>query len=333
MAQNRWSLPTEITSRIIRLACRHELDREPYCHSTRNHLPGVANYAGVCREWQDLVERHTFRDLRLGWARLADVDRILCRRRQAYVRSVYLAVKLEPYGLEVYGDFETAEETARNSAVFSETLRLFFEAFSRWAPGAGISLSIRAFSPSDTGHCGETEMRRRRMDIQTRDIYSDRYKHSVLQLLTELPVVECVTELFSHRDRHISATAWALIINSLPNAKKMDIDFWENEKKDLELRTRLRNGKPPKQPNHGMRCSSLLNRDWRCPRPNALPKRCGEAFVQLRAAQRPLSHPADDPRTGGRRRLRARLEDLGAAAQGNVSLRHCRRARVLLCGF
>ncbi|KAL7919867.1 hypothetical protein ACQKWADRAFT_300273 [Trichoderma austrokoningii] len=240
MVQNRWSLPIEITTRIIRLACRHELDRQPYCYSTRNYLPGVANYAGVCRGWQDLVERHTFSGLQLNRARLADVDRILCRRRQAYVRSVYFVVELEPYGPEMYGEFETAEEKARNSAIFSETLRLFFDIFSRWAPGAGISLCITAFSPSDTIHCGEVETTRRQMDMRNRDIYSHRYKHSILQLLTELPVVERVSELTSFKDRLISASAWALIINSLPNAKKIDVEFWENEKKDLELRARLR---------------------------------------------------------------------------------------------
>ncbi|GFP57682.1 hypothetical protein TASIC1_0009001900 [Trichoderma asperellum] len=249
MTQRKWPLPTEITERIVELVCRDW--RYPYRWYIYGNSPGAAQYAGVCREWQDLVERWTFRNLQLDRARLADVDRIMCRRRQAYVCIVDFNIELEPYGREVYGDFETAEENARNSSLFSETLRLFFNVFSRWAPGsngvhrgrAGISLRITAFSPSDVGRCGEAEMSRRKQDLENRDFFDDRYIHSILQLLpaaTGLPVVESVSELISGKGRHISAPAWALIINSLPNAKKISINFWENEKKDLELRKRLR---------------------------------------------------------------------------------------------
>jgi hypothetical protein len=286
MTQNKWPLPIEITKRIIELASWHEPDGLRYFRqSICANLPGITQYAGVCREWQDLVECQTFHNLRLDRARLADVDRIVCWRRQAYVRTVELDVELEPYGAEVYGDFETAEENARNSSIFSETLQLFFNAFSRWAPGgndldrdgAGISLRITAFSPSDVRRCGETERARRKQDVMSRDVLDDRYIHSILQLLpaTELPVIKSVSELISGKERHISAPAWALIINSLPNAKKININFWENEKKDLELRKRLRDGKSLNQSSQNciMRRSLSLNRDRRCPRPNALPRR------------------------------------------------------------
>lgn len=247
MAQNNWPLPPEITKRIVELACWHEPKGQPrQRYSTR--LPGIATYAGVCSDWRDLVERLTFRDLRLDRARLADAARIVCPRRQAYVRTVGLDVELEPYGRDLYRTFETAEENARNSALFSETVRLFFDAFSRWAPldrsnGAGISLRIKAFSPSDIGH-----YRERDSDVLSSSIQRNRYSQStsILQLLpaaTKLPVVESVSELISGKERHISPSAWTLIVNSLPNAKKIDIDFWENEKRDLELRKRLRHRK------------------------------------------------------------------------------------------
>lgn len=199
-----------------------------------------------------MVERLTFRNLRLDRGRLADVDRIVCPRRRAYVRTVDLDVELEPYSAEMYGDFETAEENECNSSIFSETLRSFFDVFSRWTPegnghdGVGVSLCVTAFSPSDVSRCGEAEMERRNQDFNNRDIFGDRYIHSILQLpraAAELPVVERVSELISGKERHISAPAWASIINSLPNAKTIDINFWENEKKDLELRKRLRDGK------------------------------------------------------------------------------------------
>jgi hypothetical protein len=221
-----------------------------------------------------MVERLTFRNLRLDCVRLADVDRVVCPRRRAYVRTVDLDVELELYGAEVYGHFETAEEKERNSSIFSETLRLFFDVFSQWTPvrnghaRAGVSLCITAFSPSDVSSCGEAEMERRNQDFNNRDIFSDRYIHSILQLLqaaAELPVVERVSELISGKERHVSAPAWASIINSLPNAKTIDINFWENERKDLELRRRLRDGKSTNCPEMVHRSLSP-NRYRQCPR-------------------------------------------------------------------
>lgn len=309
MAQNKWPLPIEITKRIIELACWPDGPRGGY--NSRQ----LVTYAGVSREWRDLVERHTFRNLRLDRARLADVNRIVCRRRRAHVRTVSLDVELEPYGRDVYGAFETAEEIARHSAIFTETLRLLFDVFSRWAPAgngldgdgagaieAGIWLRIKTFSPSDVDRCGEAEMIRRRGDFHNHDIRGDRYIHSILQLLpaaTELPVVGCVSKLssggewYSRKARHISAAAYALIINSLPNAKKIDIKVWDNEKKDLELRKRLRDGKSLNQSsrNRGMHRSLSPNRHRQRPCPNALSQRRGDALMSLRNTERPLQHP------------------------------------------
>lgn len=311
MAQNKWPLPIEITKRIIELACWPDGPRERY--NSRQ----LVTCAGVSREWRDLVERHTFRNLRLDRARLADVNRIVCRRRRAHVRTVSLDVELEPYGRDVYGAFETAEEIARHSAIFTETLRLLFDVFSRWAPAgngldgdgagaieAGIWLRIKTFSPSDVDRCGEAEMIRRRGDFHNHDIRGDRYIHSILQLLpaaTELPVVGCVSKLssggewYSRKARHISAAAYALIINSLPNAKKIDIKVWDNEKKDLELRKRLRDGKSLNQSsrNRGMHRSLSPNRHRQRPCPNALSQRRGDALMSLRNTERPLQHPTD----------------------------------------
>lgn len=252
------ALPIEITKRIVELACWPEGNARSRC----------AELASVCREWQHLVERHTFRDLRLDQTRLADVDRIVCRRRQAYVRTVDLDVELERYSPDLYGAFETAEENARNSVIFTATLRLFFDVFSRWPPavdgdGPGIAFRFKVFSRSDAAHCSEADAQRRAKRRWSRrllddyvpgrahDIGGDRYIHSILQLLPaaiELPVVGCISRLSSGdwrniKERHISAAAWAFIVNSLPNVKEIDINLWDNEKKDLELRKQLRDGR------------------------------------------------------------------------------------------
>ncbi|OAA63619.1 hypothetical protein SPI_03782 [Niveomyces insectorum RCEF 264] len=260
---NKWPLPAEITRHIVELACWREPQGSPYRLYNHQRIRStnaadIAPYACVCSAWRDEVERLTFRHLRLDRTRLADVDRVVCPRRRAYVRTVDLDVELESYGVDVYGDFETAEEGKRNGAIFSETLRLFFSVFHRWTPEPGadgsdddracISLCITAFSPSDTRHCGAVEMKRRDLDFKHRDIFDDRYIHSILQLVPladaavddELPVVTSVSELISGKERHISAAAWASIINSLPNARMIDFDLWESEKKDVELRKRLR---------------------------------------------------------------------------------------------
>ncbi|KAL7895499.1 hypothetical protein HDV64DRAFT_271029 [Trichoderma sp. TUCIM 5745] len=230
MTQNKWPLPVEITERIVELLC---WDRR-YSHFIYDNVPGTAQYAGVCREWRDLVERRTFRILRLTRARLADVERIVCQRRRAYLRIVDLDVELEPHERGQYGEFETAEENERNSALFSETMQLFFDFLSRWAPG-GLSLCITACSPSDVSPPLDLSWD---MDLDT--ILEDRHIRCIQMLPAELPVVENVSKLIWTKGRHISAPAWTVIINSLPNAKKIKIGFWDNEKYDLVLRKRQR---------------------------------------------------------------------------------------------
>lgn len=251
MAYMQGFFPSEITHQIVKLVCWQKTQAPGNPNLTRwTRTPEIAQYASVCREWQDIVEHETFQTLRLSRERLDDVDRVVCQRRRAYVRSIYLDIILEHYPKELYGHFETAQENDRNSYIFTETLRSFFHVFSRWgAPGAvhelGVSLHITAFSPSDVTHCGEAELRRRELDFGNHDIFGDRYVHSILNLVSPsvtLPVVECISELHSGKDRHVSAPAWTAIINSLPNAKKIDADFWDNEKKDLSLRRRLRDG-------------------------------------------------------------------------------------------
>ncbi|KAL7966455.1 hypothetical protein HDV63DRAFT_413164 [Trichoderma sp. SZMC 28014] len=190
MTQRRWPLPPEITERIIELPC---LDRR------------YSYFRTIF--WQELVERRMFRNLGLNRARLADVDRI------------------------VYGDSETAEKTMRNSALFSETMRLFFDIFSRWTPlssglhreRAGISLCITAFSSSDVDRCGKAEMTRRERRFGNRDIFADRYIHSILRLLPatdDLAVVESVLEENKKKDLELRRQSGdALAQMRCPNAE------------------------------------------------------------------------------------------------------------------
>ncbi|KAH8898425.1 hypothetical protein GQ53DRAFT_817697 [Thozetella sp. PMI_491] len=153
MAQRAFlsSLPVEVQAQIVEYLIAAALDSE-----------SIAELASVSLIWQDLVERHTFADLRLNQDRVVDAYEILTPRRQALVRRIYIDVVLEEYGEEYYGLTETAEEQGVNNTIFAQAIENLVLLLSLWedpepvgtsgAPPTGLALYLDVFSPSDWGH-------------------------------------------------------------------------------------------------------------------------------------------------------------------------------------
>ncbi|KAH7304530.1 hypothetical protein B0I35DRAFT_465159 [Stachybotrys elegans] len=223
--QKIWPFPFHITSQILEGTCFHKTQTHcPHLRDPLFHCDDLAKYAAVCLEWQDIVERRTFRELDLDRDRLADAATIMCARRQSYVRRIFMHTN----GPESHGGQE--EDHQRNSLKFTETIVSFFNVLSKWTCSAGegnnmVSLDIKALLPL----------------VSNPDIYH-RYADSILQLLstTNLPSVNLVSHLRYKPGREMSAQAWASIINGLPNAKHITISIWDNEKKDMDLRRSIR---------------------------------------------------------------------------------------------
>jgi hypothetical protein len=56
----------------------------------------LATYATVCKEWQDVIERETFRQLILSPSSLKDLYRVV-RHRRRFVKHIWYHVELQRY--------------------------------------------------------------------------------------------------------------------------------------------------------------------------------------------------------------------------------------------
>jgi hypothetical protein len=218
----------------------------------------VAQYASVSRQWQGIVERHTFSTLHLTTPqRLTEFEKLVVQnaRRRSYVRNINLLVQLESYDVEARAHFETVEEHRRNNVIFTKTIQTLFGILHSW-PSADdktdMQLSIKAQSPGDA--VPSIEGRKRSLEARqhpTRDLLSRRFEQNYLQFdegsLDDLPAVNAITELSvdaGYRgQRFITPASCAMIASKLPRLRTVWATLCDCEKRDLALRKRNRNGK------------------------------------------------------------------------------------------
>lgn len=248
-----YPLPPELTARVISYLTIPD-NFNPY----KIQEPArVAQYATVSRDWQMIVERHTFSTLHLTTPqRLTEFEQIVAQnaRRRSYVRNVNLLVQLESYDVEARAKFETAEEHRRNNEIFTRTIQSLFKILQSWPEDqTGIHLSIKAQSPSDAvpGKEGQRRMKEARKN-RAKDLLERRFEKCYLQFSEEsldgLPAVGAVTTLSvdaGYRfQRLISPASCAIIASKLPRLQNASLVLLDNEKRDLALRKRNRNGNP-----------------------------------------------------------------------------------------
>ncbi|OJJ73911.1 hypothetical protein ASPBRDRAFT_29077 [Aspergillus brasiliensis CBS 101740] len=113
----------------------------------------LAGFATVSREWQTVIEKQNFARIKLTPSRLADFGSILHRNR-AFVRYIWLCVKLEEYDctLCVPRSMEsTGIRNADNALVFTTLLDLF-SILSAWERNGSLLLDISIHSASGSEH-------------------------------------------------------------------------------------------------------------------------------------------------------------------------------------
>jgi hypothetical protein len=199
------------------------------------------------------VERHTFSTLDLTTPeRLTQFEQIVAKNTQrcAYVHRINLVVQLEAYDLAARARFETADEHGLNNGFFASAIQTLFGILQAWPEDhttRGIHLSIKAQSPSDT--VDRTRVREARRNPK-KDLRGRRYEKNYLQFAEEsldgLAAVSAVTELSVAaayaQQRLIAPASCALIASKLPRLRDARLELRDNEKRDLALRKRNRNG-------------------------------------------------------------------------------------------
>jgi hypothetical protein len=228
---------------------------------TQQKHPGWASSAAVCKEWQFVIERENFRQLKLHVPCLDDFERIAVRR-QHLVHYISLDIELPCYTCRCcyWSESETWER--RNSSIVSKDIWKLFSILSGWtlAKQQGLALELSAYSPSDSDHWfkhyrfGSGRVGDDEDDVVSgRDMGSgllDDPKHgwrnaqqetppprlAVLRLFAainlrfpaELPRVDVVTRLTIRRQlrRRLQPTALQLVLGKLSRLEHMVYEPW-----------------------------------------------------------------------------------------------------------
>jgi hypothetical protein len=113
----------------------------------------LARFATVSREWQKMIEQHTFSRIRVTPPRIPQLN-VMTSRNRARVRCIWLCIELERYdctGCEGSSDY-IFSTNIREDALIKAALQDIFVVLSSWEPNGSLSLDISVYSTSDPEH-------------------------------------------------------------------------------------------------------------------------------------------------------------------------------------
>lgn len=258
-------LPSEISRRIVFFL------GAPYSWNDRRQETVAANklapYATISRAWQAEVEQDTYRRLHLTPDRVSHAlahEGLLSPARVSYIRSIHLNVVLDSYDDAARERAESDEEKSRNNETFTVAVREAFRLLGRLYESlrksrsgeeyAGqLTLILTAHSPSDPKPGTDFISRRKeRRNGRTKNLQELRYQSSYLELMPDpnldggpnLPDVSLpFTAFFVHGmplRRFFSPAACCHLAARMHRLRQVNWQLWDNEKKDLGLRRRMR---------------------------------------------------------------------------------------------
>ncbi|KAK1689293.1 hypothetical protein BDP55DRAFT_545700 [Colletotrichum godetiae] len=135
------SLPWELRQMILQTIARQ--------------TSGWGACASVCKEWQAILEKESFRQLKLQVSCLADIEAIISIKQAQLVRHIWLNVELKPYTCRSCQTTESYSWACGNNHVARRAITKLFSILSRWpvVEGAELTLELSIQSPSDKEHC------------------------------------------------------------------------------------------------------------------------------------------------------------------------------------
>ncbi|KAK9770604.1 putative F-box domain-containing protein [Seiridium cardinale] len=121
--------------------------------TSADHLP---IFAVVCKEWQNVFERETFRQLILSPSRVRDLYQNI-KHRKAYVKHIHYYVELTKYPCGACASQESPERISANNVIATREISQLFEVLSHWSENGActkddLTLELSSFSPSDSKH-------------------------------------------------------------------------------------------------------------------------------------------------------------------------------------
>jgi hypothetical protein len=220
----------------------------------------LAPYATVNRDWQAIVERRSFSNIKINSAkRLAEFnqfpwDQLPWRQRRYHVRKIDLTVELESYDGEARTRYENEEEMQRNNDIFTISIQSLFNTLSEWPDNevGGIRLSIMARSPGDISAQGPEIRKQRGWEprILADDIWDMRHDRSYLQFNEEavgaqcraVPIITYLDIMGAMGHRKLEPASTSFIASKLPRLHDLELYLDDNCKWNPQIRKRRRNG-------------------------------------------------------------------------------------------
>ena len=205
------SLPVELLSRIIEL-----LDVNIIGARTES----LINYALVCKAWQQVVERFTFRDLALKSTELDTFAHLYSigtdTHRQDALRFLKHIIILPSHSEKPWVECSAGQRTLekqRNNAAFTQAFEDLFTLLDSWRPTAASYRSIR--------------LHNWQIHSEPHDPVHPKSPRSELKINSShnIPQVRCITELnlHYHGRRPMTPGAAAIIASRLPNFETLDL--------------------------------------------------------------------------------------------------------------
>lgn len=155
MALSWTKLPAEIRCMILKIVADDSNSEHSYIR---------VGYTTVCREWQPVFEKETFKSLILNQNRIYGLKEFMEGvniYRQKYLYKIFLHIQLQQYDCKVCRTKEDDTTIRNNNDIFSKAISDLLTILSQWKsstrlPGCsqieGLILELGASSPSDCRH-------------------------------------------------------------------------------------------------------------------------------------------------------------------------------------
>lgn len=131
------SLPFEVRDIILKLLTHHS---------------NIAPYAAVSKEWQDVIEKKTFRHLKLHPSCLDSLER-LAERPKGLIKHIWLNIELKRYTCRCCRKMESVTWYSANDKIVAAAITRLFFVLANWKQDGGdLTLELNTYSPSDSEH-------------------------------------------------------------------------------------------------------------------------------------------------------------------------------------